>query len=276
MGQIVTSTDEIMVQLGISSPSASQEALASSMIVAVEAQLAQILRYDPVLRTRTEYYTRSDFLRGAGAGSWDLSGNYAIFTRDSIGYEGDLQLKHLPIRSITQLRFNSDGRNGTRDFTSEHDKTEGTDFWANYDMLDDAGDRICHDGIVRSYGLWSSNPGSIEITYRAGYSASEFAGGGIIDASLLRQAVILEAARWTKSALLTAQVIATGGTGTTTTTTYTAGFIQSERLGDYSYTMSNSVGSRGSTSDRLHGGTCAFLPITMQMVGGFVNYALVD
>jgi len=274
MGQIVTTTDDVMARLGLDSPTASQTSLAESSINGAEGAIRKFLRYDPVQRTRTEYYPRQDFARNVSSGVWDIEGSQAVFIRDTVGLASELQLQHLPIRSITTLQINTEGRNGTGSFTSDHTKTEGTDFWANYDIEDGSGNKVCKDGILRSYGLWPTNPGSVKVVYVAGYTAAEFAGGGIIDAALIYEAVVDEAARRTKAAFIDAQTV--GGTGSSGSGSFTAGFIQSERLGDYSYTNSNSLGFRGSSSDRLYGGIYSILPSTRDKLDGYVNYAIAE
>jgi len=63
----------------------------------------------------------------------------------------ELQVQHIPIRSISSLYVDYDGRSGARtgSFTAETLKTQGTDYWANWDGPDSSGNSYCLD---RAYG----------------------------------------------------------------------------------------------------------------------------
>jgi hypothetical protein len=148
-----------------------------------------------------------------------------------------LQVQHIPVRSVTELRIDYDGRSGTSSGAfSEAAKTEGVDFWPNYERQDDDGNTVCSDGILYSFGRWPLEPGAIQMIYVGGLKI--FTGQ---------------------------ESSALGGTG------FTPGPVVSERLGDYSYQLGGG-GSRGTTTDRKVGGASDLLPETREMLSDFVNW----
>ena len=271
MGQIVTSNDPIYTDLGISTPTASETAVITSAITRAEAAIKEFIKYDPVQKNRIEYYPNRNLYSNGFDGIYEVDGNSAYLRQPAAALADELQVKHLPIRSITNLWIDYDARAGTRTgaFNSDNIKTEGVDYWANYDFEDSSGNKICTDGVIRGFGIWPTEPGCVKIQYTAGYSQSEFLGQGyILDASAIYEAVVMEASRRAKQAFLQAKGAAGSGSGGS----WVAGNIQSERLGDYSYSLGSSVGGSGSTSNTLYGGVNALLPQTKEILQNFVNY----
>lgn len=276
MGEIVTSNNDVLRQLGLASPTSDQDAIVTASILFAERAVRRYLHYDPVQRLRTEYYPQLDLNRGSRLGIWEANNTTAYLRDVSGGYSDELQLRHLPIRSITELYVDYDGRFGKRgtSFSSETLKAEGDDFWARYDGQDDDGELICRDGILLTSGSWPTNPGSVKITYTAGYSAAEFAGTGLlVDAVPIYEAIVFEAARKAKQAFLLSQN--SGGSGGGSGTGWTAGTIQSEKLGDYSYTLSSSSGGSssggGAGSGGLYDGAVDLASESMERLADYVN-----
>src|SRR5690606_18761523 len=111
-----------------------------------------------------------------------VDNNQAFIRRLNDSAVDELQVQHLPIRyrdkdgsNAIDLRIDYDGRGGTRSgaFAANTQQTEGVDFWPNYDAQDSSGYQLCRDGVIRSEGRWPNQPGSVRITYTAGYTAEE-------------------------------------------------------------------------------------------------------
>lgn len=274
--EIVTSLDPVMRQLGIASPTDDENATVTDAILWAERAVRRYLHYDPVQRTRTEYYPQLNSSRGDRLGIWEAN-NTTAYLRDAFGgYHDELQLRHLPVRSITALHVDYDGRFGARStsFATETLKASGDDYWARYDGQDDDGELICRDGILLTAGSWPTNPGSVKITYVAGYTAAEFTGTALlVDAVPIYEAIVFEAVRKAKQAFLLSKN--SGGSGSGSGTGWTAGTIQSEKLGDYSYTLSSSSGGSssggGAGSGGLYDGAVDIASESMERLADYVN-----
>ncbi len=220
-----------MLELGLgSSTSADEASVVTGAVRRAEAAIKRHLRYDPMQASRTEFYPGADYDYTGRSVVWETEGDVAILRRRALPATSELQLRHLPVRSITSLFIDYDGRSGTQagSFPADSERTEGSDFWPNFDRVDSAGASVCTDGIIRSVGQWPTTPGSVKIVSVAGYTEAEFAGEvEILDASQIREAVLVEAVRRAQRAFVRAKQ-ATG---------FKAGPFQSESLGDYSYSV---------------------------------------
>jgi hypothetical protein len=173
---------------------------------------------------------------GAGIGIWEVNNTSAYERRLSQAVTDELQIKNLPIRSITDLRVDYDGRFGKRvgSFSDGTIWVEGTDFWAQWDHQDSDGNPICMDGIIRAEGRWPDIPGSVKVTYVAGYSQEELHGqDSVINAYPIVDAVIDESVRRVHKAYSRMKK--------------RAGFVgplASEGMGDYNYSRDTSAITR--------------------------------
>lgn len=275
MGNIVTSSDPVLYYLGIyGTATASETVVVDAAILRAEAAVKRYLGYDPVQRTRTEYYPQLNLDQNPREGVWEVNSTHAYMRYLSAATTDELQVQHIPIREVVApvLYIDYDGRFGKRSgaFASDTLKTEGEDYWPRYDVVDDDGYKACRDGILLSTGLWPTTVGSVKLTYTAGYSAAEFTGTAtVLDATSIYEAVVMEAARRAKQAFLFARTSgAGGGSGS-----WTAGSIQSERLGDYAYSLGSSTGgsSGGGMSDIMFGGVNDLLPESKEKLSDFRN-----
>lgn len=262
MAARIGDVSEVLLQLGIIGTGTDEErAIANVSLQRAEAAIRRYLHYDPAQETRTEYYPQIARRPYNREGVWEADDTQA-YLRYSIEYDEDeLQLKHLPVRSITSVKIDYDGRSGAASgaFGSGTAKTEGTDFWPNYDMLDSSGNKLCNDGILRSVGGWPTEPGSIQVVYVAGYTDAEFHGDDeVVDASNILEAVIDEAVRRVKKAYSRMKTSAGIGIGP----------FSSESLGDYSYSVDTNLLAR------LVGGGFDLLPETMFKLQNHVNYGI--
>ena len=259
MGRIID-VSEALLELGLSSASTEVErAVVSMSIVRAEAAVKRHLFYDPVRRERIEFYPHQDYTQATRETVWEVEGTEAILRGLSENATLNLQVQHVPIRSVLALYIDFDGRAGSKSgaFGAGTLKTEGTDYWPNYDGVDSSGAKMCRDGIIRSEGAWPTTPGTVKIVYTAGYTAAELHGQDlIVDASPILEAVLIETVRRVKRRF--AHKYRTGvGFG--------AGAFSGERLGDYGYTVDSA------SLDRMVGGTMDILPETRDMLAGFVN-----
>lgn len=260
----------VLLELGLSGSATDEEkALVTLGLRRAEGAVKRHLQYDPVQRVRTEFYPQADADSvGAQARVWEADSNEAYTRRLASAMTDELQLLHLPVRekdsdgaNAIDLRIDYDGRFGTRSgsFAASTQKTEGTDFWPTYDRRDSSGFGVCSDGILRSEGRWPSAPGSVRVTYLAGYTAAELNGqDSLLDASPILDAVVAEAATRVKRALT---LYKKGRAG------HVAGVLKSERLGDYSYTLD------GAASQTLFGGRWDLLPETKEKLSDFRHWA---
>lgn len=225
----IADISEVLLELGLSGTCTETEAaLAQVSLTKAHGCVRRCLGYDPVQATRTEYYPQMDLSQqGANEGVWEVNGSQAYVRQVSEAATTELQVGHVPIRSITSLYIDYDGRSGTKAgaFGVASLKVEGVDFWPNYTLLDSSGNKVCKDGIIRSQGLWGMTPGSIKLTYVAGYSDAELHGQDtVIDASPILEVVIDEAVNRFQKTYAKMKKRA-GFTGP----------FSSESMGDYSY-----------------------------------------
>ena len=220
----------VLLQLGLCDSATDEErAVVANEIAAVEGEVRRYLGYDPVRAERTEYYPRQT-TGSSRVGIWEANDTHAFVRELSSEAANGLQLRHIPIRSISTLHLDFDARSGTAPgaFGDDSLKTEGNDFWPNYDLIDSDGNKMASDGILRSYGRWPTTPGTVKIVYTAGYSDAELHGeDDVVDARPIVNAIASEAVRRVRKMFTSKK---TSGVG------FVAGNLTGERLGDYSYT----------------------------------------
>lgn len=256
---------ELALEMGLEDTITDRErAILNTAISRAESSVYRHLRYDPFQRTRTEYYPQQEVNHPMEGGHWDVSGSSASIRYPS-GSMSLLQLRHIPVRSITSLHIDFDGRSGAKSgaFAASTEKTEGEDFWPNYDADDDDGNKLCHDGLLHSIGAWPTNTGSVKIVYVAGYTIKELHGQkALINAQPILDAIISEAVGRAKRAFVHAK---TSGLG------FTAGTVTEEKLGnDYSYKTSNSIDSVGQTTY----GTSTLSSEAKDLLRDYVNWGV--
>ena len=265
MGKIVDVSEALLV-LGLSGSVTEEErAIVNDAIMKAEGAVKRYLHYDPVQALRTEYYPRADYGPQSDEGVWEIAGDQAYLRRPATGAGDELQVLRIPIRSspAIDLRIDYDGRSGAgaSAFPLTSLKVEGVDFWPNYDSVDSDDNRMCRDGIIRSFGAWPTTPGSVRIIYTAGYTAEELHGqDSVVDAAPIVDAVIDETVRRVKKTY--ALMKQTSG--------WVPGQIKSERLGDYAYTLGD--GGGGGAAASLTGSTMDLMPETKEKLQEYTLY----
>jgi len=262
MGRVpIADVSELLLRLGLSSTvSDEEEAVAAQSLIEAEGAVKRYLRYDPTNQSRTEFYPQDDSARIGRVSVWEADDTIAYERFLSSASTDELQLRHLPVRSISYLYIDLDAKSGTQSesFAASSLKTEGTDFWANYAILDSSGNKLCWDGILRSMGRWPNMAGTVKVVYTAGYTSSELHGqDSVIDASPILDAVLGEALR---RFLKMQQLKKKTGVG------FTAGPLTSEKLGDYSYSVD------ATAAKELIGLSKDLTGESKEMLSDFVNY----
>lgn len=257
----IVDISEVLLELGLSGTCTEEErAITQAALVSATGAIKRHLRYDPTYQEHTEYYPQLAMFRGEAEQIWEVNETSAYLRTLSQFTSNELQLQHLPLRSVTSLKIDYDGRSGARagSFGAETAKTEGSDFWPNYDGVDSNGVKVCRDGILRSQGVWPEQPGCVKIVYYAGYTDQELRGqDDKIDASPIWEATKDEAVRRVLKIKSRMKQRLAGFSGPLT----------SENLGDYSYSVDSA------TWGKLVGGDRDLLSETIQKL---VNFTRMD
>ena len=259
---------EALLRVGLSGAVTNEErAVVHHAIRGACGAVRRFLGYDPAHGTKTEFLPLMDGSRRAGNLDWELSGNRAVLTEQNFTGRRELQLRHLPVRSITNIWQNESGRSGqggAEPYGDDDLLVSGEDYWIGFDGVDAAGNSFSRAGLVHGLSSWPTVPGSIKATYVSGYTAAELRGEDpALDASPLLYATLEEIAR---RALRDFEVRKKAGS-----IGWTPGQVTSERLGDYSYTLGGTSGG-GTAGDRRTGGVYDLLPESKEALRDFMNY----
>lgn len=257
MGMIV-SIPEFQVALGLAaSITDADRGLLSLLQPKAQAAVIEKLGYDPVQREATEFYPRAEIASIAAladdSGRFEVSGSRAVWA--AAATSDYLQLARLPVRSVAHVYVDNDGRFGQRAgaFGAGTELTAGEDYYLE---LDEEG--LCRTGCLIAATGWPVTPGSIKVTYTAGYSDEEFTGRADsgINAAAIAEAILLT----TIHAFRAYKAQQKGRAG------FVAGAITSERLGDYSYTAD------GASAAAMSALAVNVPPAALEKLETFINY----
>lgn len=251
MGSIAD-ISEVLLDANLSSgPTEWERAFANTAIDRAEAAVCRFLGYDPVRRTRTEYYPQFEPQGGKREFVWEAGGGYAYPREVAETATAELLVRHLPIRSITSVHVDYD-----RVFPAGSEWTLDTDYRLDADQLDDDGNKM--GTLLRAMSSWPSAAGTVKIVYEAGYSAAEFHGQkNLVNATPILEAVVDEAVR---------RMLKVINRGKRTGTGWVGGPLTSESLGDYSYSVDASL------MQKLIGTSADLMRETHVKLQPFVNY----
>lgn len=241
---MIVSQAELRVMLGVASSITDEERAVLTLVhQQAENLICRELGYDPEQRQATEYYPRREPAGGPSETVWDSNGQNAYMQSIRMAGGKRLQLERLPVRKIVEVIEDQDGRFGQQTGAFDTNGTtliEGTDYWLEVEE-----DNFSASGLLIRTGTWPQEQGTVRVKYVAGYSKLELAGfskrlnasttsdtnGQYTnvgrDASGIARAVILTV---NKAMMTWAQ------NRKKTTAGWTAGQLNSEKLGDYSYT----------------------------------------
>ncbi len=226
----ILSDAEILIALGTSV----LDDLAKLVYTPVEHLVFNYLRYNPVQRTNVEYYPINPVDGGeSGVMLVDSRNGRAVLTPASYIYGDILALKNRPAWNDSTLEVREDfgamAGQKSGSFGTPTILTKGVDYWMDVD--DTTG--FSKSGILyRVGGSWATEPGSIKVTYKGGYTASQLSGAAA-DSSLVSDIKLATAMAlvWNyKQLKLNQRVSPTVG--------FTPGPITSESIGPYSYSAS--------------------------------------
>jgi len=212
---------------------AADDATLAAVIAGTEHSIINHLRYNPVKTAHTEFYpiNRERYSQVSGDGQFDSINGQAV-QRPSVGsVSGDvLILKNRPVwnDSTLEVREQSGAYAGQAagSFGSGTVLAKGIDYWL--DAADS--DQISNSGILyRIGGHWCIEPGSIKVTYNAGYATADIAGTGGQKVGDIKLATI-QAVIWNyKQIALNAKSPQAG---------LTSGPLTMEKVGPYTYRTS--------------------------------------
>ena len=243
---------EIRTLLGIDSSITDNERGVLTLVVPAACQrVIEFLGYDPEQASRTELLPRHSIHGGPGVASpstdWDVNAGHSRAVLDtSIGSGYELQCTYLPIRAVTSLRVDTASYHGQASgaFGASTAYTQGTEYWIEFDeaLSGDSTKGLCRSGCLIGSSSWPLTPGTVQVTYRAGYSKTELQGRATSDAEAADGTITqdgVNASGIKRAALLTAikgfhtwaafQKSSQAG--------FVAGTMKSENLGDYGYTL---------------------------------------
>lgn len=275
---MIISEAEARAALGLM-PTISDTEMARLMLAMQSAHAAvrKHLKYDPEQRTGiAEFYPRADTLLDVDhLGEWDVNrGHTHAIMETARGFFANLQLARIPIREVSEVRVDYDAKFGQQngDFGAGTVWEAGLDYAVEWDE-----DGVCRSGCLLAINSgWPCKPGTVRVTYRAGYSPLEFAGAATesgtdadgntthagVDASPIKAACLAACmaqyhtlAHWSKSQL---------------TGLLTPGPKQSESLGSYSYSLAS-----GSSAALITGLALELPPMAQQLLEPFMHYGLI-
>lgn len=242
---MIVSQDDIRLLLGLSSSITDDEQAVLTLVHPLaEGAVRDYLKYDPEQKVHTEYLPRHDRSGGPGyeqgLGEVGVTGSTVYWT-STVGAT-TLQLTHVPIRSVTSVYVDTGAMHGdeTGAFAESTKWAAGDDYWVDWDET-----AVARSGNLKSASSWPDEPGTVKVTYRAGYSPAEFLGtaattstaadGTVTTAGLSATGIVLavhSAAMAAFSRFMSLRKKAGAG--------WTSAPLSGEKLGDYSYTVDTS------------------------------------
>lgn len=245
---------ELRVFLGLSASITDEERAVLNVIhPSAERKVKKHISYDPEQRSRTEFYPRHQATGGLAIRDysvWDVNDSHTAARLEprSTNVNRTLQLQHIPIRSVATVHVDYDGKHGENSsgFADSTLWVQGDDYWAEFEEAN-----VCRSGMLWANGAWPIVPGSVRVTYRAGYSTDEFAGRATtsatvsdvvttedLDGSGIKRAVIVTVVKAFQTWAALKKSTKLG---------FVPGPLSGEKLGDYSYTLA------GTSSEMIAG-----------------------
>ena len=172
----IVDLSEIIIYLGLQATLVdADKGLLTMLKTHVENDARRYVRHNitqPV-NDYVEFHPRMDRTR-FGAEIIELSGDVVSFQQASIG-GNIIQLDHIYVRSITEVREDFDGYFGSEanDFPAGSVLTEGTDYYMRVEERIGSTDLNKTGHLIRRSGNWPSRAGTVKVTYNAGFTAAE-------------------------------------------------------------------------------------------------------
>jgi len=254
---------EAQVALNLAGPSDMQLGLIEMLLPQIDAAIARVIQYDPTFQADVVEWYPSVELMSAGAfeGVWDTNRNNAYF--QTFARANILHLRRIPVRAVSEVKVDWIGGHGQKPNTFG-DNTIWTVGSQWYQDLIAAGNNAT--GHLFSIAGWPREPGSVKVTYSAGYSPDELRGRATVgavdgavplDASPIFKAALLTLVKSFKTFVANANQARVG---------MAAGPLSSERLGAYSYTIDSTLISR------MSGMQISVPPEALEDLQPFIHY----
>lgn len=218
----IVSNAELLVALGKTSAiTAAHQSLLTLFHQLAESAVRAHLQYDPTYQQHVELYPVQSFRQASSI----------------------LQLRHMPVRRVTEIVVDENAYGGQAPdaFTAGNGAevlTAGVDYFVKFSILPatiggqnglSASDGFCKSAMVQGISRrWPCEPGSVRVTYTAGYTENELRGqGSYHTAGQIKKATIDTLVANFKELIAQAKQVASSR----------AGSFVSENFGDYSYSL---------------------------------------
>jgi hypothetical protein len=245
---------ELRAILGLASSITDNERAVLTLVVPAAIQAVEdYIGYNPLQAEVTEILPRVDPRGGPSETSetleWKPDPGRTRAVLQSAGRErSTLQLGTIPVRSVSAVYVDTAARHGQASgaFAAETLQAAGSDYWVDWDQPYSAADRtrgLCGSGCLYSMASWPTEPGTVLVTYRAGYSYTELAGrayASAVDATTGEITMARINASGIKRAAAIAAVKAMHtwmSLQKSSTMGWRPGALASESAGDYSYSL---------------------------------------
>lgn len=223
----------------------------------VESAIAQVLGYNLEQATYTEYCPASGSERpplefGIDVG-WDLIGGVVAPRTRGDPTMGVLQLKNLPVRSVTSVNENlSAWSKGVTD----GDWPAASLLPVQAYRLDQPENGYCMNGrLIRVVGSWTTIPRTVRVVYVGGYTAGELDGRY----AQVKLACLLSLGWWWSKAMQSSQAVKGGGA-----------IALQVAIRDFSVTLGNPSALGATPGTWVHN---ILPPEAMNILSQFVNMA---
>lgn len=253
----IATVSEIRSWLGISTTFTADDTFVLTILsAAIDRLFADFLGYSISQATRTEYYPPRVNLnqRDGLVDGYERSGSGKVIPMDRYRNERRIiQLRHLPVRSITAVAENPDAwLSDPPDFDSQYLLTSGSDY-----MLDQQTDGLSTTGfLVRNTGPWSSAERCVRVTYVGGYDSGEL--GDLY--SQLKYAFLTQVQ-------VSYNAVRIHRIGGISQLGGMPGILASESLGDWSASYDTA------TNAKLYGLQNKLAPSVQQVLEPYINYS---
>jgi len=221
----IVDLSEVLLELGIAdSPTVEEKAIATLAISKAEKLVKNFLGYDPVYSQRMEFYCFGGISEDKI--NWEV--NTVFISNRNAG--NVLQLRRLPVRGYPSIDLRIDLIGGV--FGENCILEEGKSWVVDYNGVDSKGRRFSDSGILYYLrGNWPTFPYGIGVSYYGGYKPEELRGrlDSGLDGTSIWSACLMESVRLAKLVLSKKKNEILG---------HISGVVNSERLGDYSYSLS--------------------------------------
>jgi hypothetical protein len=172
---MIVEPEEVRLTLGVAS-GGEDAAMLERVHRRVEQMVKDFVYYDVEQTTQIEHLPTSDLT----AGLYDPLVGYGVAGADVYGSE-ILHLRHLPVRSITAVAYDSSARFAGAETTYD----------TSAYRLELSSPGLSTSGRLYNAGGWPTEPGTVRVTYVGGWTADELGGVASVFATAVLQATAM-------------------------------------------------------------------------------------